>query len=82
MAKIKGKTPVSKTAIKRAAATPKTKVVAKGDDAPDTKGTVAEQTAASKKLFEDADKAALAGFQPDLTVEQHENIARRNALGY
>lgn len=79
MAKIKGKTPVSKTAIKRAAKTP---VVAKGDDTPDGKATAKEASAAAEKLFSDADRAALAGYPPDLTEEQHDNRARRNALGY
>lgn len=71
---------MAKKATKKAAA--KRQVTQSGDEAPDTKRTVKEQQAATKKLFEDADKAALAGYPPDLTVEQRENMARRNALGF
>lgn len=74
MAKIKGKTPVSKKAIKKAAA-PKRQAVARGDQAPETKATTKAQQKAAKALFTGADGAVR-------TEEQHENFLRRQATGF
>jgi hypothetical protein len=58
------------------------KAVASGDDTPETRATTAEKKAAAKKLFDNADTAAMAGLPPDITVEQRENQVRLGALGY
>lgn len=63
-------------------AAPKTNAVATGDQAPETKASAKAQSDAAEKLFQDADKAALTGLPPDMTVEQRENQVRRAALGY
>jgi hypothetical protein len=73
------KTP-RKTTTKPAAR--KTQVMKRADQTPEAKRTPTEKAAAAEKMFKDADAAAMAGFPPDLTTEQHENIVRKAALGY
>lgn len=63
----KAKTP------KKAAA--KTKQVASGNDAPDTKRSTKAQQQAAEELFTHADSAVR-------NADQHENHVRRQALGY
>jgi uncharacterized protein (DUF2345 family) len=53
----------------------KTKQVASGDDAPDTKRSTKDQQQAAERLFQGADGA-------QRNEEQHENHVRRAALGY
>lgn len=69
----------AKTAPKAAA--PR-KAVATDSDTPETKRTVAAQKAATEKLFANADDAVQRGLPPEMTIEQHENHVRRQALGY
>lgn len=61
---------------------PKRAVTKRGDQAPEAKATPKAKTEAADKMFADADEAARAGFPPDLTREQHENIVRRAATGF
>lgn len=69
-------------ATKKTKSAPKKKMVQTGTDAPDGKATVSEKKAASQKLFDTADAAAMHGLPPDITVEQRENQVRLGALGY
>lgn len=78
-----GKPEGTKAAVAQGKAAAKPRQVTKrGDQAPEAKRTPAEKSKAAQKLFDDADKAALAGLPPDMTVEQHANHVRRSALGY
>lgn len=70
-ASIKGKTPVSKAAIKR-------QVTKRGDQAPEAKSSAKAASDAAQKMFDDAD----ASGQPALTDEQRENQQRRAVFGY
>lgn len=69
--RIKGKTPVKKAAIKKAAR----QTVASGDQAPETKATTKAQQDAAEQLFQGADGAVR-------TEEQQANHLRRQALGF
>lgn len=86
--KVKGATAADKQAIKAAKAEVRaedkgaTQVQKRGDQAPEAKATPAAKTKAADKLFDDADQAARAGFPPDITTEQHEDLVRRAATGF
>jgi hypothetical protein len=60
----------------------KTKAVQTTADTAEPQKTAPAKKAATDKQFADADLAALRGLPADLTVEQHENIVRKSALGY
>lgn len=59
----------------KAKTTKKTKQVASGDDAPETKRSTKAQQEAAEQLFQGADGAVR-------NADQHENHVRRQALGY
>jgi hypothetical protein len=46
------------------------------------RATTTTKAAATEKAFKDDREAALRGLPPDVTVEQLENHARRQVLGY
>jgi hypothetical protein len=46
------------------------------------KRTTTTKAVSTDKVFKDAHEAALRGLPPDVTVEQLENHARRQVLGY
>lgn len=71
----------ARTTAKAKAPAAKTTTLKRGDETPEAKATTAEQKAAAEKMFKDADEAALRGLPPDLTVEQHEALVRKAALG-
>lgn len=66
----------AKTATKTASPTKR------GDQAPEAKRTMAAKSDAAEKMFKDADAAARRGLHPDITVDQHETMVRKAALGY
>ena len=70
------------TARAEARKTGKSAAIKRGDETPEAKRTTAEKSAAAKKMFKDADEAALVGLPSDMTHEQNENRVRRAALGY
>lgn len=84
---VKGATDADKQAIAAAKAEVRaedagtTQVQKRGDQASEAQPTRAAKSKAAEKMFADADAAALRGFPPDLTTEQHENIVRRAATG-
>jgi hypothetical protein len=61
--------------MEKSKTTRKTKAVASGDDAPDTKGSTKAQQDAAEALFTGADGAVR-------NEEQHENHLRRQAVGF
>ena len=62
-------------------ATAKKQVQKRGDQAPEAKATTAAKSAATEKLFKDADEAALHGLPESLTREQREKQVSIAALG-
>lgn len=72
------KRPAAKTTAK---AEPVRTVTSTDKTAEAKRTTRAKQDAAAKQ-FADADAAIMAGRHPDTTVEQHENLIRKAALGY
>lgn len=59
----------------------KTTTIKRGDETPEAKASTEEQQAAAEKMFKDADEASLRGLPPDMTVEQHDALVRKAALG-
>lgn len=81
MAKAKTTKAKARTTAKAKAPAAKAAAIKRGDETPEAKATTAEQKAVAEKMFKDADAAALRGLPPDLTVEQHEALVRKAALG-